>query len=52
MTHTTQSNRASSASKGLARLWADIAASLRATAEASVRIAYDKPWLRDGRRQA
>lgn len=50
MTYATQSNRASSSHSGLARLWANLTAALRATAEASVRIAYDKPWLRDSRR--
>lgn len=30
-------------------LFTKILDSLRATAEASVRISYDKPWLRDSR---
>ena len=50
MTYATQLNRTANSRTGLAKLWADLAATLRATAEASVRIAYDKPWLRDSRR--
>lgn len=50
MTYATQTHRASRPQSGLVRLWTAIAASLRATAEASVRIAYDKPWLRDSRK--
>lgn len=43
MTTKSQQNRTPS-------LFAKVRDSLRATAEASVRIAYDKPWLRDARR--
>lgn len=35
--------------KARPNLFSKVWASLRATAEASVRIAYDKPWLRDSR---
>lgn len=50
MTYATQPNRTAHSHTGLAGLWANLAANLKATAEASVRIAYDKPWLRDSRR--
>jgi hypothetical protein len=49
MTYANQHNRIATPRTGLAKLWASIVATLRATSEASVRIAYDKPWLRDSR---
>ncbi|MDB5469521.1 MAG: hypothetical protein JWR84_1081 [Caulobacter sp.] len=49
MTNIIQTNRTSTPRTGLGKLWANFAAALRATSEASVRIAYDKPWLRDSR---
>lgn len=50
MTYANQLNHTATPHTGLAGLWANLAAVLRTTAEASVRIAYDKPWLRDGRK--
>ncbi|WGM37636.1 hypothetical protein [Caulobacter sp. NIBR1757] len=49
MTKATQSQRTSTAHTGLVGLLSNLATVLRATSEASVRIAYDKPWLRDSR---
>ena len=50
MTYANQLNHTANPHTGLAGLWANLVAVLRTTAEASVRIAYDKPWLRDSRR--
>ena len=49
MTYATQLNHTSKPRTGLGKLWATIAANLRTTSETAVRIAYDKPWLRDSR---
>ncbi len=49
MTNATQLNHTAVTRAGVAKLWASLAAIFRTTSEASVRIAYDKPWLRDAR---
>jgi len=50
MTYATQLNTNAAPRTGLARLWAELRESLRVSSEAAVRIAYDKPWLRDSRK--
>ena len=47
MTYANQRNHTATPRTGLGKLWANFTAALKATSEASVRIAYDKPWLRD-----
>ncbi len=50
MTYATQLNCPTEPRTGFARLWAAFGESLRVSSEAAVRIAYDRPWLRDSRR--
>ncbi|MDO9338350.1 MAG: hypothetical protein Q7T61_18310 [Caulobacter sp.] len=46
MTYANQTHTVSTPASGLAKLWRALRDTVRASSEASVKIAYDKPWLR------